>query len=169
MAWRVHLLSILHQLHVVLLRRLTDLPDLVAGIDLDGLLPIFCLVPSGILEDLRVAFLTLGIHLVLLLSSLSFLLCEVKRLAHLARLLLVLLVCAMRLLDTAGSLLLADCSFLQNDIVKHVEVFQILRRVLLSLDQVLLLIVLQIHRVLRRLHVDSNAWLILPILVCLAS
>lgn len=126
------MLSILHQLHVVLLRWLADLPDLVASVDLDGLFPILCLVPSGILEDLRVVLLILGVLLVLLLSRLHILCYEMKRLPHLARLVLVLIVCALRLLDVVGCLLLADGSFLQNDVVKHVEVFQILRRILLS-------------------------------------
>lgn len=83
-------LRVLHQLHIVLLSRLADLPDLVTSIDFDGLLPILWLIPSGILEDLRVV-LILRVHLVLNMCRRHFLRYKLKRLSHFARLMLTLL------------------------------------------------------------------------------
>lgn len=73
-----------YQLHVALLRRLADLPHLVAGIYLDRLLARIRPIPSGILEGLSVGLLVLSVHLVGHLPVLRVLRNKVKRLPHYA-------------------------------------------------------------------------------------
>lgn len=81
---------------------------------------------------------------------------------------LALLVLRLCLLGAGRGLLLADSSLLQYDIVEDVEVLEVLRGLLLSLQDVLFLIFDQ-DRVLRNAHVGHHMRLVLAVLVCLAS
>ena len=82
---------------------------------------------------------------------------------------LILIVLRLGLLDVVGCLLLPNGSFLQNDIVEDVEVFQILRGVLLPLNDLLLFIVVQKYSTWWHAHIGRHRRLVLPVLVCLAS